>query len=554
VRRTLLLAFLSIATSFGQGLSLSSAAGSPNGATALTISLTSPAGSAPAGLQWTLSYNPADIAAISVAPGPSSVAAAKSVYCSAAVATSTCLAIGMNGNAVANGTVATVNVTLSASAATTVVRLTNTVAASASGNPISLAGGSGTITVQSTAGGAVTGGVVTGGATGTSTAFSPIRVNAGGPAFTDDAGQVWAADKGFSDSTTFVVNTPVTGTKNPALYQTLRWQSGPFQYQFAVPNGVYTVNLKFAEVYFTRAGQRRFSVSINGQTALFNFDIAGAAGGPNIALDRSFQTTVTNGAIVIQFTRGDADDPQINAIEILATGAVTVALTPATATLGRSQSQQFTAAVKGSANSAVTWSLSDPLGTVSAGGLYTAPSVISADQQITVLARSVADSSATASAKVNLVVSGFTPIRVNAGGPAFTDDLGQVWAADKGFSGGTVFSVNSPVAGTKNAALYQTLRWQSGPFQYQFAVPNGVYTVNLKFAEVYFSRAGQRRFSVAINGQTVLTNFDIAAVAGGPGIATDRSFQTTVTNGAIVIQFTRGDADDPQINAIEILQ
>ena len=76
--------------------------------------------------------------------------------------------------------------------------------------------------------------------------------------------------------------------------------------------------------------------------------------------------------------------------------------------------------------------------------------------------------------------------------------------------------MNSPVAGTKNSTLYQTLRWQSATFQYQFAVPNGVYTVNLKFAEIYFPRAGQRRFSVIINGQTALFNFDIVAAAGGP--------------------------------------
>ena len=131
--------------------------------------------------------------------------------------------------------------------------------------------------------------------------------------------------------------------------------------------------------------------------------------------------------------------------------------------------------------------------------------------------------------------------------------VAQIWAADKGFSGGTVYAVNSPVAGAKNPALYQTLRWQSGTFRYQFAAPNGVYTVNLKFAEIYFTRAGQRRFSVAINGQTALLNFDIIAAAGGPGVAIDRSFQTTATNGSIVIQFDRGDADDPQINALEIL-
>jgi hypothetical protein len=260
--------------------------------------------------------------------------------------------------------------------------------------------------------------------------------------------------------------------------------------------------------------------------------------------------------LVIQFAPGDAGHPQINAIEILAPGAVTVSLAPGAATLGVSQTQKFTTLVQGSANPAVTWSLSAPLGTVSEEGLYTAPSVIAADEQITVVARSVSDSSATASAAVNLVAppAGFVPIRVNAGGPAFTDDAGQVWAADTGFSGGNVSAVNAPVAGTQNPALYQTLRWQSGGFQYRFVVPNGVYAVRLKFAEVSLTPKNQRRFSVIVNGQPVLSDFDIAAAAGGPRIAIDRSFQTTVSNGAIVIQFAPGAAGDPQINAIEILR
>ena len=157
-RRWSLLAVLSLAMALGQGLGVSSGIGSPGGSALLTISLTSPAGSAPTGLQWTISYNPADIAAISVAPGPSSVAAAKSVYCSSAVGARTCLAIGMNGTSMANGIVATMNVTLTASAVTTAVRLTNTLAASGSGSPISLSGGNGTITVQSTAGSGTTSG------------------------------------------------------------------------------------------------------------------------------------------------------------------------------------------------------------------------------------------------------------------------------------------------------------------------------------------------------------------------------------------------------------
>jgi hypothetical protein len=49
--------------------------------------------------------------------------------------------------------------------------------------------------------------------------------------------------------------------------------------------------------------------------------------------------------------------------------------------------------------------------------------------------------------------------------------------------------------------------------------PGGTYTVVLHFAELYFTSAGQRVFSVLANGQAVLSDFDIFAAAGAPSIA-----------------------------------
>ena len=99
-------------------------------------------------------------------------------------------------------------------------------------------------------------------------------------------------------------------------------------------------------------------------------------------------------------------------------------------------------------------------------------------------------------------------------------------------------------------ALYQTEPY--GAFSYNFTVPNGNYTVLLKFAEIYFTTAGQRVFNVSINGTPVLTNFDIVAVAGAPLKALDESFPVAVTNGTIAIQFTTGTANWPKVSAIKI--
>jgi Malectin domain len=154
---------------------------------------------------------------------------------------------------------------------------------------------------------------------------------------------------------------------------------------------------------------------------------------------------------------------------------------------------------------------------------------------------------------------GFNPIRVNTAGPAYTDSLGQVWSADTNFSGGTVASVgNRAIANTVDDALYQNERW--GAFTYTFTVPAGSYQVTLKFSETYFTggaASGQRLFNVAINGTTVLTNFDVKATAGGANIALDRTFAVLAGagNNNLQIQFIHvsGQPDDPKVDAIEIV-
>src|SRR5205807_1415898 len=138
----------------------------------------------------------------------------------------------------------------------------------------------------------------------------------------------------------------------------------------------------------------------------------------------------------------------------------------------------------------------------------------SSNQTITVTAIA-----AGVTANATLTVSGglgisnvFTPIRVNAGGPAYTDSLNQAWSADYSFSGGSPWSTAAAVASNSSAAVYQTCRY--GAFAYAFSAPNGSYTVKLKFAEPSLNGPGQRLFNVAINGSTVLTNFDVYAAGG----------------------------------------
>jgi hypothetical protein len=381
--------------------------------------------------------------------------------------------------------------------------------------------------------------------------FSPIFVHAGGNAYTDSLGNNWSADQGFTGGSKSSTTKPIANTPDPTLYQADRY--GPFSYQFTVPPGNYAVVLKFAEFYWTTTGKRMFNVLINGTQVLQNFDIVAAAGGPFMAVDKAFPVTVTGNSITLQFANGSANLPKINAIEIKQSSGVGIQISPTSVSLAGSQNQQFSAVVTGTTNTAVNWSFSPQVGTLvtsgATAGLYTAPTSITANQTVFATATSAADPTQTASAAISLVAP-FSPILVRSGGQAYTDTLGQLWSADKGFAGGATATTTKAITNTTDSALYQTERY--GNFSYQFAVPNGSYTVVLKFAESYWTKTGSRIFNVSINGTRVLSNFDIIAAAGGALRAVDESFPVTVNNNAIMIQFTSGSADLPKVSAIQI--
>ncbi len=187
--------------------------------------------------------------------------------------------------------------------------------------------------------------------------FNPIRVNGGGTAVTDSQGRMWSADTGFSGGNAASVSagTAIANTVDDTLYQSERW--GPSTYTFTVPAGSYQVTLKFAETYFTSgaaSGQRLFNVAINGTTVLTNFDIKAAAGGANIAVDRTFAVNAGagNNNLQIQFIHvsGQPDDPKVGAIEIVSAGPTgpTITTQPASQTVTEGQTATFTVAVSGS--------------------------------------------------------------------------------------------------------------------------------------------------------------------------------------------------------------
>lgn len=145
-------------------------------------------------------------------------------------------------------------------------------------------------------------------------------------------------------------------------------------------------------------------------------------------------------------------------------------------------------------------------------------------------------------------------VAINAGGNASGN-----FVADTDYNQGNAYSDTSTTINTSGVAdpvpqsVWQTCRWASS-FTYTIPglTPGVAYTVALDWAELSWTQAGQRTFNVAINGNQVLSNFDVYATAGYK-TALQKQFTAMANgNGQIVIDFTHGTADNPFISGIEI--
>lgn len=173
--------------------------------------------------------------------------------------------------------------------------------------------------------------------------------------------------------------------------------------------------------------------------------------------------------------------------------------------------------------------------------------------------------------------AGFNYIyRVNCGGPAYTDQLGHTWNADRHLSspktwGSTSWTDNfkempamfgsqrrtfDAIAGTADWSLFQTFRYGRNQLQYHFPVANGNYRVELYFTEPWYGIGGMnckgwRLFDVAVNGKTFIHNLDIWNEAGADK-ALKKVLNVKVTNGQLNIGFPNVASGQAVISAIAI--
>jgi len=214
--------------------------------------------------------------------------------------------------------------------------------------------------------------------------------------------------------------------------------------------------------------------------------------------------------------------------------SVAVAVTPATASVVVSKTQQFTATVTGTSNTGVTWSVGGGAanGTVSNSGLYSAPATVPNPPQVTVTATSDANSTKSGSAIATVTAAAASSsVSVSPSAVSVANFGTQQFTATVNGSPSMAvnWEVNGIVGGNQSVGFIST----SG----LYVAPSGVPTKS----------DGK--------GNSVTTTATVSAVSqangadSGSAMVTIQPGNENAQSGAILLGASGGNANDSSTNA-----
>jgi hypothetical protein len=163
--------------------------------------------------------------------------------------------------------------------------------------------------------------------------------------------------------------------------------------------------------------------------------------------------------------------------------------------------------------------------------------------------------SAPAAASPNQASYAETPLRILAGysGKPQIDSAGAIWQSDRySHYGGSWERPQGFVARTSDPMLFE--HWRNGDFSYDIPLRPGVYELHLYFVAPEPASNGASSFAVSVNGEKILSGFDIDSDALGANIADERIFRdiSPGSDGLLHVTFNSERAA-PSLSAIEIL-
>ncbi len=437
------------------------------------------------------------------------------------------------------------------------------------------------------------------------------RINIGGPATAsaDSSSPSWSADTQSSPSPYLQTTASFHSTGQPvtldasvppqapmSIFQTARWDAAALpEMHWALPVATGTtveLRLYLAETWTgaNDAGERVFDVTLEGQTVFDNVDMSGSHGF-QVGFVLAHQLTVTDGILDLELIH-EVENPQIAGLEVVVVSGGGGNTPPIAGNDGASVPEGGQVMIPLLAND------SDADGTLVPSSVAVVSPAASGSVSInpsTGAATYTHDGSATTSdsftytvldddgapsneALVSITVTpgvdpGATLYRVNAGGGVIAASGGD-WSPDTvaspsiyanvPASGNSVASTGQAIntahasipSGTPEA-MFKAERWDptaGEELAYAFPVVAGdEVEVRLYFSENYnqINTAGQRVFDVSIDGQVVLDNYDLFAVAGGKYIGRCERF-TITSDGSVDIRLTH-QTENPSIKGIEIV-
>ncbi len=153
-------------------------------------------------------------------------------------------------------------------------------------------------------------------------------------------------------------------------------------------------------------------------------------------------------------------------------------------------------------------------------------------------------------------------VRILAGSTrSYVDRSGKSWSPDSFFAGGMpVHSSVQHIWRTQDPSIYRSSR--QGDFTYDIPLKRGTYELHLHFAETYYGPEdsggggeGSRVMNIQLNGQPLLSDFDVIADSGGGRTADVKVFTdvSPASDGYVHLAFTSVGGGRAMVAGIEIL-
>lgn len=346
-----------------------------------------------------------------------------------------------------------------------------------------------------------------------------------------------------ADPTSYTVKLTITEPTTPAL------SVNPGSLKFAAEQGGSAPSAKTVAVSISEGtlsgldaseSAGWLTTSISGNTVTNTVSIAG--------LDaKTYTTTVSlsaTGADPTSYTVTlTVTEPQI---------LTSIVVTPANPTVTLGSQTQFSATAQDQNGADMVdqpgfaWSATGA-GDINSSGLFTA-----ASQEGTATVTATAGGK-TGSTTVSVEEAPPVALKINCGGSAVGG-----WSADQYVSGGANFDFGgtvdiSNVDDPAPADVYRTVRHKNPTYTIPASVvPNGTYTLRLHFSDGR-GDVGDRQMNVTVEGQLLLSNYDIVAEAGGQYVAVVEQFTVSVSDGdGIKININEGSGNDGFVSGIEL--